>query len=341
MDLRERVIAIGERIAWPDAVTRAGIGWLVSRTDRELAAAQNLVPEFARAMAEYPVALNTVEANAQHYELPATFFHDFLGPRLKYSCCLFDGDHDTLAVAEERALAASCDYADIADGQEILELGCGWGSLSLWMAARYPNARILSVSNSRTQREFILRRAADQGLANVDVVTADMNAFATERRFDRVVSVEMFEHMANWHILLERIATWLNPDGRLYIHIFSHRDAPYRFEHTDKADWIAQHFFTGGIMPSHDLVRQFPDIFAVEREWRWSGEHYRRTASCWLENYDARGDAIAETLSGVYGADASLWRRRWRLFLLATMGLFGHESGRVWGVSHYRMKAAR
>jgi cyclopropane-fatty-acyl-phospholipid synthase len=341
MDLRERVISLGERIDWPDAVARAGINWLVSRTDRELSAAPNLVPDFARAMADYPVALNTVEANAQHYELPATFFHDFLGPRLKYSCCLFDGDDDTLAAAEERALAASCEYADLADGQDILELGCGWGSLSLWMAARYPNARILSVSNSRSQREFILRRAADQGLANIDVVTADMNAFTTERRFDRVVSVEMFEHMANWQILLERIATWLKPDGRLYIHIFSHRDAPYRFEQADKADWIAQHFFTGGIMPSHDLVRHFPDIFAVEREWRWSGEHYRRTASCWLANYDARCDAIGETLLRVYGMDAGLWRRRWRLFLLATMGLFGHESGSVWGVSHYRMRATR
>lgn len=341
MDLREKVISIGERIEWPDSVTRAGIGWLVSRTDRELAASPTLVPNFARAMSDYPVALNTADANRQHYELPAAFFRNVLGPRLKYSCCLFDNATSTLAAAEERALAASCGYADLADGQDILELGCGWGSLSLWMAERFPNARILSVSNSRSQRDFILQRAAERSLSNIDVVTADMNSFSTERMFDRVLSVEMFEHMANWQILLGRIATWLKPDGRLYVHIFSHENAPYRFEHTDKTDWIAQHFFTGGIMPSHDLMHHFPDTFAVEKEWRWSGDHYRRTAGCWLRNYDARGDAIAETLSRVYGADSTLWRRRWRLFLLATMGLFGHAAGSVWGVSHYRMRAAR
>jgi cyclopropane-fatty-acyl-phospholipid synthase len=313
----------------------------VSRTGRELAAAPNLVPRFARAMSDYPVALNTAAANRQHYELPAAFFRNFLGPRLKYSCCLFEGKDDTLTAAEERALSASCDYADLVDGQDILELGCGWGSLSLWMAARYPNARIVSVSNSHSQRDFIMRRAAEQNLSNIEVVTADMNAFTTVRTFDRVVSVEMFEHMANWQVLLGRIATWLRPEGRLYIHIFSHEKAPYRFEHADKADWIAQHFFTGGIMPSHDLMHHFPESFAVEREWRWSGEHYSRTARCWLANFDAERAAIDDALSSVYGDDVALWRRRWRLFLLATMGLFGHDSGRVWGVSHYRLHPAR
>jgi cyclopropane-fatty-acyl-phospholipid synthase len=209
------------------------------------------------------------------------------------------------------------------------------------MAARYPNARILSVSNSRSQRGFILRRAADQGLANIDVVTADMNAFTTERRFDRVVSVEMFEHMANWQILLERIATWLKPHGRLYIHIFSHRDAPYRFEQADKSDWIAQHFFTGGVMPSHDLPGQFPDLFQVEADWRWSGAHYARTAHDWLANYDRNGAAIRPILAQTYGDDAILWGRRWRLFFLATAGLFGHRGGSEWGVSHYLMAPAR
>ncbi len=337
MDMREKLISVGERIDWPDAFTRAGIGWLVSRTDRELAASPKLAPDFARDMQRYPVALNTVEANKQHYEVPAAFFRAILGPRLKYSCCLFDGSVDSLAAAEERALAASCSYAGIADGQAILELGCGWGSLSLWMAEQYPHARILSVSNSHSQRDFILQRAAERQLSNLDVVTADMNVFATERRFDRIVSIEMFEHMANWSALLARAAGWLNPDGRLYVHIFSHKNAPYRFEHTDKADWIAQHFFTGGIMPSHDLMHQFTQSFAVEQEWRWSGEHYSRTAQCWLANFDARRDEINRVLSTVYGADAALWRRRWRLFLMATMGLFGHASGTVWGVSHYRL----
>jgi cyclopropane-fatty-acyl-phospholipid synthase len=340
MRLREKVISIGERIDWPDSITRAGIGWLVARTDRELAATPTLVPDFARGMSDYPVALNTADANRQHYELPAAFFRTFLGPRLKYSCCLFEGLDDTLATAEERALAASCDYADLADGQDILELGCGWGSLSLWMATRYPHARILSVSNSHSQREFIMQRAAEQNLSNIEVVTADMNGFTTDRTFARVVSIEMFEHMANWQALLGRIATWLKPEGRLYIHIFSHENSPYRFEQTDKTDWIAQHFFTGGIMPSHDLMHHFPESFTVERDWRWSGEHYRRTAQCWLENFDAHRSEIDEVLSRVYGAEASLWRRRWRLFLLATMGLFGHSSGQVWGVSHYRLSPA-
>jgi cyclopropane-fatty-acyl-phospholipid synthase len=338
MSLREKVISLGERIEWPDMITRAGIGWLVSRTERELAASPPLVPHFARAMSDYPVALNTADANRQHYELPSAFFRTFLGPRLKYSCCLFDGQGDTLADAEERALAASCDYAGLADGQHILELGCGWGSLSLWIAARYPNSRILSVSNSHSQREFIMRRAAEDNLLNIEVVTADMNTFATDVRFDRVVSVEMFEHMANWQTLLSRVATWLKPEGRLYIHIFSHENAPYRFDHTDKTDWIAQHFFTGGIMPSHDLMHHFPESFAVEREWRWNGMHYSRTAQHWLANFDNNRTAIDDVLSSVYGRDAQLWRRRWRLFLLATMGLFGHSDGRVWGVSHYRLR---
>jgi cyclopropane-fatty-acyl-phospholipid synthase len=337
MDMREKLISVGERIDWPDAFTRAGIGWLVSRTDRELAASPKLVPDFALDMQRYPVALNTVEANKQHYEVPAAFFRAILGPRLKYSCCLFDGQADTLAAAEERALAASCAYADLADGQEILELGCGWGSLSLWMAEHYPKARILSVSNSHSQRDFILQRAAERQLPNLSVVTADMNVFATERSFDRIVSIEMFEHMANWSALLARAARWLKSEGRLYVHVFSHKDAPYRFEQTDRSDWIAQHFFTGGIMPSHDLMHQFTETFTVEQEWRWSGEHYQRTAQCWLANFDARRDEIDRVLSTVYGADAALWRRRWRLFLMATMGLFGHASGNVWGVSHYRL----
>ena len=241
-------------------------------------------------------------------------------------------------IAEANALAETCAHADLHDGQDILELGCGWGSLSLWMAAQYPQARITAVSNSNSQRQYIMDTARARGLGNLRVITADMNAFTTEARFDRVVSVEMFEHMANWDALLGRVRDWLRPDGRLFLHVFTHVSAPYRFDTADPADWIARHFFTGGIMPSHNLAHSFPHLFQVEQDWRWDGRHYQRTARHWLENFDANAARIDVLLQGVYGAQAGLWRRRWRLFFLAVEGLFGHEDGSAWGVSHYRLE---
>jgi cyclopropane-fatty-acyl-phospholipid synthase len=206
------------------------------------------------------------------------------------------------------------------------------------MARHYPSARIVAVSNSRSQRAFIAAHATAQGLRNLEVVTADMNDFAPSGRFDRVVSVEMFEHMANWRALLTRVRTWLAHDGRLFLHVFAHRQTPYRFDAENRSDWIARHFFTGGVMPSHGLIREFGDCLAVEAEWRWSGQHYQRTALDWLANYDRNADAIAPILRSVYGADAPLWQRRWRMFFLAVAGLFGHDGGDVWGVSHYRLR---
>ena len=206
------------------------------------------------------------------------------------------------------------------------------------MAERFPGSRITSVSNSASQRRFIRDRARARGLTNLRVVTADMNDFTTEARFDRIVSVEMFEHMSNWRALLTRVNGWLKPDGLLFLHVFSHRATPYRFEVEDPSDWIAQYFFTGGVMPSHDLIRQFPDLFTVAMDWRWSGAHYARTALQWLENFDAHRATIDPVLREVYGQDARLWARRWRLFFLATAGLFGHRGGEEWGVSHYRLR---
>ena len=223
-------------------------------------------------------------------------------------------------------------------GTRILELGCGWGSLSLWMAERYPASRIVAVSNSASQRDYIQARSQARGLSNLSVVTADVNDFDTAARFDRIVSVEMFEHVSNWRALLGRARGWLRRDGRLFLHVFAHRGRPYSFETENEADWIARHFFTGGIMPSHDLVRQFADLFEVEAEWRWSGDHYRRTALDWLKNFDRQSAPIATSLRLVYGDDWRVWRRRWRLFFLATAGLFGHDGGDVWGVSHYRLR---
>lgn len=328
-----------ERAPLPDRLTGLGIDYLVGRTRRRLARADAAAEAaFAAGMADYPIALHTDAANAQHYEVPAAFFGAMLGPHRKYSCCLYTDAAQTLAGAEAAALAETAAHAGLADGQRILELGCGWGSLSLWMAQRLPAARITAVSNSRSQRVFIEGEAARLGLGNLEVVTADINDFAPQGRFDRVVSVEMFEHMANWRGLLGRVRDWLVPDGRLFLHVFTHRSQPYRFDHADRADWIAQHFFTGGVMPSHTLIRHFPDLFTVEQDWRWSGMHYRRTALDWLANLDANTDRVREILAPVYGADTALWVRRWRLFLLATAGLFGHADGEEWGVSHYRLR---
>ncbi|MBI1201215.1 MAG: methyltransferase domain-containing protein [Rhodopseudomonas sp.] len=328
-----------ERSAIPDPVVRWGIGALVGRTHRKLSALpRSTSRDFAQATAMLPIAEHTADANAQHYELPAEFFDLVLGPQRKYSCCLFDGAGDDLATAEERALAETAAHAGLADGRMILELGCGWGSLSLWMARRYPASRIVAVSNSNTQRIFIEQQMRRDGLTNLTVVTADMNTFAPSAMFDRVVSVEMFEHMVNWRRLFGRVRSWLKSEGRFFLHVFTHSHAPYRFDHRDDADWIARHFFTGGIMPSHDFVREFSDCFAVEREWRWSGRHYAQTARCWLANFDRQAEAVSRIMSGVYGEDAELWFRRWRLFFLATEGLFGYRDGGVWGVSHYHMQ---
>ncbi len=325
-----------ERLPLPDALTQLGVSFLVSRTGRRLdCGAVQRNAEFARSMLEHPIAEHAQAANDQHYELPPAFFHNFLGPRLKYSCCLFNSDTASLEDAEIAALAATVERARIADGQQILELGCGWGSLSLWIAERFPGARVTAVSNSGPQGAFIRHEATRRGLRNVRVVTADMNAFRPDIRFDRVISVEMFEHMANWRALLARIRGWLTPEGALFLHVFSHTTSPYRFDHGNEADWIAQHFFTGGIMPSHTLMREFGDLFSVRDEWRWSGRHYAQTAQCWLANFDANRAVIDPILRDAYGKDASLWARRWRIFLLATKGLFGHRNGEPWGVSHY------
>ena len=339
MNLIAATTAAIERLPLPDGLTRAGISALVNRTNRRLDEVNPAFEQrFAEDMAAYPVAERTDAANEQHYELPPEFFALILGPRRKYSCCLYDPSSLTLAEAEMAALEATAVNAELANGQDILELGCGWGSLTLWMAERYPRSRITAVSNSHGQRRFIEEQAAARGFSNLQVITADMNDFAPGQRFDRIVSVEMWEHMSNWQALLGRARTWIHEDGRLFLHVFSHRRVPYRFETSDPSDWIAQHFFTGGIMPSHNMIRHLDHDFTVEQDWRWSGEHYRRTAEHWLVNYDANIAEIESILTSVYGADASLWRRRWRLFFLATSGLFGARCGEEWGVSHYRLK---
>lgn len=342
MNLVATAIQTFEQTPVPDALTRFFMTRLVARTNRQCAGVpDNENVQFAEAMAALPIALHTDAANTQHYEVPAEFYDLVLGPRKKYSCCFYEAPTTTLAEAEIFALDATLQRAQLRDGQEILELGCGWGSFSLWMAEHLPNANITAVSNSHSQRAFITAQARHRGLKNLTIITADAQTYEPGRSVDRIVSIEMFEHMSNWRALLGKASHWLKPDGKIFLHVFSHITSPYRFDHTDPADWIGQHFFTGGIMPSHDLIDAYSDVVTVVEKWRWSGTHYARTAEDWLENFDRHSQQILEVFETVYGRDAKLWHRRWRLFFLATATLFGYDNGQQWGVSHYLLEPAQ
>lgn len=339
-----RLLSYVEEHGVPDPLARWGIRRLLAgrlrreRRDRLRSNGNDPHGEILRTMRSGPVAPVPDRPNEQHYELPAAFFRRVLGPRLKYSSALWPEGVEELADAEERMLEVTASRAGLADGQDVLELGCGWGSLTLWVAERCPASRIVAVSNSTRQRRFIEAEARERGLRNVEIVTADMNAFATGRRFDRVVSVEMFEHMRDWEELLRRIRGWLRPEGRLFVHVFSHRELPYLYEDRGPADWMARHFFTGGLMPSHDLLRRFDADLEVEASWRMHGSHYTRTAEAWLSNLDAAGEALEPVFREVYGSGAARrWRMRWRLFFLAVAEMFAYGEGDEWGVSHYRL----
>src|SRR6195952_185969 len=272
MSFVSTIIGPAERVPLPDLIIRAAIHQLCSRTATRLAAGNTESDAwFADEMAARAIAEHADAANAQHYEVPAAFFAYVLGPNRKYSSCFYKEPASTLEEAELEALRQTVEHADLADGQSILELGCGWGSLSLWMARQFPQAQVTAVSNSNSQHEYIESEARTRGLANLRVITSDMNVFTPEEKFDRIVSVEMFEHMMNWRELMSRVHSWLKPDGRFFLHIFTHRAGAYLFDRGDAEDWIAQHFFTGGVMPSHHLIRQYADLFEVEKEWRWRG----------------------------------------------------------------------
>ena len=285
-----------------------------------------------------PIAVNTRDANEQHYEVPPRFFELALGPRLKYSSAWFEPGTSELGTAEEAMLARTCERALLADGQDILELGCGWGSLSLWMAEHYPQSHITGVSNSKDQRAFILARAAAKGFGNLEIITADMNDFKPPATYDRVVSVEMFEHMRNHRELMTRIASWLRPGGALFVHIFTHRDFTYPFEVRDDSDWMAKHFFTGGIMPADGYLLRFQEHLRLEDHWRVSGTHYQATAEAWLQNQDAHRSEILALFQQSYGPNAR-WRfALWRIFFMACAELWGFRGGSEWFVSHYRFR---
>lgn len=275
-------------------------------------------------------------ANEQHYELPARFLASMLGPRLKYSCCLWQPGVADLAQAEEAMLEAICGRARVGDGMRVLDLGCGWGSLSLWLAERYPTVEVTAVSNSHRQRIWIEQRTSQLGLSNLRAVTADVNTFAPEGRFDRVISIEMFEHMRNWRELLRRISTWLARDGKLFVHIFTHRTLPYRFS----ATWAAKRFFTAGLMPSHELLLSFQRHLEVEDRWAINGLHYAKTLSAWQHRLDDRAEEAQALLraDGRTSAQARLLLGRWRLFLIATAEMWGYRGGEAWMVSHYLLR---
>jgi len=329
----------------PTPLLRFGIRRLLRSRLREetvsdTALQQEAFNAFLDNTAEAPLAVDTQAANEQHYELPPAFFEHCLGPHLKYSCAWWPDQVEDLGVAEEAMLQLTCERARLADGQAILELGCGWGALTLWMARAFPRSRILAVSNSAPQREFILARAAEQGLDNIEVLTADINDFATDRTFDRVVSVEMFEHVKNHRLLLQRISGWLNPGGCLFVHIFTHRSLAYHFVARDPSDWMSRYFFTGGMMPSDHLLLYHQEHLRLQRHWRVNGRHYSRTAEAWLANMQSHRKKILPLFEETYGpGQARRWWAYWKIFFLACSELWRFRGGNEWFVSHYLFQA--
>ena len=336
------VIQLAEMGFVPDRLIRMGIRRLLRKRLNSISTQSDehrkqAVAEFTEQLRKSPLAVATDAANQQHYEVPAEFFEFVLGPRLKYSCCYFHDGDASLGQAEQEMLELTCARAEIQDGHTILELGCGWGSLTLWMAEKFPNSQITAVSNSASQREYIETKAQRQNLKNVRVITADMREFECDQQFDRVVSVEMFEHMRNYELLLHRVSNWLKQDGKAFVHVFCHRDAPYLFETEGSSNWMGRHFFTGGMMPSENLFREFDSNLDVECQWRVDGLHYWRTSEAWLRNLDRNRQAILRRFEvDLSPQESRRSLQRWRIFFMACAELFGFNRGQEWFVGHYR-----
>lgn len=329
-----------EKDLLPDFIIRYGIRRLLAERlrDEDKGNPETQQKHFMNLVEELkasPIAVNTADANAQHYEMPTDFFQLVLGKHLKYSSGYWKEGVNSIDVSEKDMLEITCERAELKDGQNILELGCGWGSLSLFMAGKYPNNKVTSVSNSHSQKAFIDEQAKKRNIKNLTVVTADMNVFQTSEKFDRVVSVEMFEHMRNYELLMGKIANFLNPNGKLFVHIFTHKDFAYKFEVIDESDWMSKYFFTGGIMPSDHLLLYFQRKLKIEKHWRVSGVHYEKTSNVWLQNMDSHKKEIMKIMEWVYGKEATKWWAYWRIFFMACAELWGYKKGKEWMVSHY------
>lgn len=334
-------ITLAEQKLLPDFIIRIGIRNLLKQRlldecANDVEQQNSRMQKLLENLRQSPIAIETDAANTQHYEVPAAFYQLALGKHLKYSSCYWEDATETLDDAEALMLALTTARADLQDGQQILELGCGWGSLTLWMAERLPHSNITSVSNSNSQREYILQQAKLRGLANIEVLTCDVNQLSLDRQFDRVVSVEMFEHMRNYDNLLAKVASWLKSNGKLFVHIFCHRYLSYPFETNGDDNWMGKYFFTGGLMPARDTLLHFQQHLRLQRQWDLSGSHYQKTAEVWLQNMDKHGSEIRDIFTLTYGEkQAQLWQQRWRIFFMSCAELFGYKQGNEWLVAHY------
>jgi cyclopropane-fatty-acyl-phospholipid synthase len=326
----------------PDTLIRQGIRRLLRQrlkdeTQSSEEGQQAHFMDLLKSLRTGPIAVQTQAANTQHYEVPTAFYQAVLGPHLKYSSGYWKPGVTSLEQSEADMLALTCERADLKDGQDILELGCGWGSLSLFMAQRYPKSRITGVSNSGTQREYIESRIEALHLNNLKIITADMNTFDAGAVHDRVVSVEMFEHMRNHERLLKNVAQWLKPGGKLFVHIFTHKTLTYLFEAKDDSDWMSRYFFTGGMMPGDPYLLYFQNDLKIEEHWRVEGTHYQKTSEAWLQNMDAQRSVLWPLFEKTYGADQAMkWWAYWRIFFMSCAELWGFRKGTEWFVSHYR-----
>lgn len=333
-------IQFAEKGLLPDFLIRYGIRRLCKQRLKDekacdveqYASRKNAVIQQLR---ESPIAIETDAANRQHYEVPAEFYLNSLGKNLKYSGCFWPESANGLDEAEDKMLALYAKRGQFEDGQNILELGCGWGSITLYLASRFPKSKITGVSNSNSQREHIMGRAKARGLDNVNIITCDVNELSLENKFDRVISIEMFEHVRNYQFLLNKVSSWMSDEGKLFIHIFCHKDVVYPFEVEGEDNWMGRYFFTGGLMPSTDTLLHFQDKLSIERQWLVNGQHYEKTANAWLDNADKNKQNIMPVFEKTYGKDAEIWFQRWRIFFMSCAELFGYKQGNEWMVAHY------
>ncbi len=336
-----QAIKLVEKGLMPDTLIRSGIRKLCKqRLMEEFAddceAQSDRFGEFLQELKQSKIAIKTDEANQQHYEVPAEFYHYALGENLKYSSAYWGSETNSLTEAETAMLELYCQRGQFTDGQEVLELGCGWGSLTLYLASKYPNSRITGVSNSNSQREFILAKAKERNLNNIQIITCDINEFYPGKQHDRIVSIEMFEHVRNYQELFDKVSNWLKVDGKAFLHIFCHRFLMYPYTEDGDDNWMGRYFFSGGQMPAADTFLHFQEKLVLEQRWLLSGTHYERTSNAWLDNMDKHKEQIMPVFEECYGADfAKLWFQRWRIFFMACAELFGYANGNEWMIAHY------